>query len=64
MKLRLERELCVGHAQCYAVDEDLFPLDDSGYSSLTTTEVAPHDVETARAGVAACPERALALDED
>ncbi|BBZ70520.1 ferredoxin [Mycobacterium paraseoulense] len=64
MKLRLQREHCVGHAQCYAVNQDMFPLDDSGYSSLTTTEVAPQDVETARAGAGACPERALVLDED
>lgn len=64
MKLRLEREKCVGHAQCFAADEDLFPLDDAGYSSLTTTEIAPQDVERARAGVYACPERALVLEGD
>lgn len=34
MKVRLEQSKCVGHAQCYAVDPDLFPIDDSGYSIL------------------------------
>ncbi|MFZ3306150.1 MAG: ferredoxin, partial [Mycobacterium sp.] len=27
MKVRLEQSKCVGHAQCYAVDPDLFPID-------------------------------------
>jgi ferredoxin len=33
MRVSLEQSKCVGHAQCYAVDPDLFPIDDSGYSS-------------------------------
>lgn len=64
MKLRLVREHCVGHAQCYATEPELFPLDDAGYSSLTTTEVPVQDIDDARAGVAACPERALILEDD
>ncbi|HYB80227.1 MAG TPA: ferredoxin, partial [Mycobacterium sp.] len=34
MRVRLDKSKCVGHAQCYAVDPDLFPIDDSGYSIL------------------------------
>ena len=34
MKVRLEQSRCTGHAQRYAVDPDLFPIDDSGYSVL------------------------------
>ena len=64
MKVRLDRARCVGHAQCYAVDPALFPIDESGYSVLEEHEVRPEDAQLTRDGVAACPEMALLLDED
>jgi ferredoxin len=62
MKVRLEQSKCVGHAQCYAVDTELFPIDDSGYSILEEHEVRPEDEQRTRDGVAACPELALVLE--
>jgi ferredoxin len=64
VKVRLEKSKCVGHAQCYAVDPDLFPIDDSGYSILEEHEVRPEDEQLTRDGVASCPEMALILEED
>ncbi|MCW2518595.1 MAG: hypothetical protein JWR46_1214 [Mycobacterium sp.] len=64
MKVRLERAKCVGHAQCYAVDQELFPIDDSGYSILEAHDVRPEDEQATRDGVAACPELALVLEDD
>jgi ferredoxin len=64
MKVRLDQAKCVGHAQCYAVDPDLFPIDDSGYSTLEQREVKPEDEQLTRDGVAACPELALVIEED
>jgi len=64
MKVRVEQSRCVGHAQCYAVDPEIFPIDDSGYSTLEQHEVAPQDAQVTRDGVASCPEMALILDED
>ena len=64
MKVRLERSKCAGHAQCYAVDSNLFPIDDEGYSTLQEHTVAPGDAQATRAGVDACPERALILEDD
>jgi ferredoxin len=63
MKVRLDRPRCVGHAQCYAVDPQLFPIDESGYSILEEHEVRPEDGQLTREGVASCPEMALVLDE-
>jgi ferredoxin len=63
VKVRLEKEKCVGHAQCYAVHPELFPIDDSGYSILEAREVQPGDEAVTRDGVAACPEMALILEE-
>jgi ferredoxin len=64
VRVRLEKSKCVGHAQCYAVDPDLFPIDESGYSILEEHEVPPEDVELIRDGVASCPEMALVIEED
>jgi ferredoxin len=64
VRVRLEKSKCVGHAQCYAVDPDLFPIDESGYSILEAREVRPEDVQLTRDGVASCPEMALIVDED
>lgn len=64
VRVRLDESKCVGHAQCYAVDPDLFPIDESGYSTLEEREVRPEDAQLTRDGVAACPEMALILDED
>lgn len=63
MRVRVDNSRCAGHAQCYAVDPDLFPLDDSGYSILEEHEVKPEDEQKTREGVSACPEMALILDE-
>ncbi len=62
MKVRLDQPRCVGHAQCHAVDPELFPIDDSGYSILEEHEVRPADAALIREGVAACPEMALILE--
>jgi ferredoxin len=64
MKVRLEQSRCVGHAQCYAVDPDIFPIDEAGNSTLQEHEVAPEDAQVTRDGVASCPEIALILYED
>jgi ferredoxin len=64
MRVRVDNSRCAGHAQCWAVDEKLFPLDDSGYSILQEHEVEPEDEQKTREGVAACPEMALILEGD
>ena len=64
MKVHLEQSKCVGHAQCYAVDPELFPIDESGYSILEEHAVRPEDEQLTRDGVAACPEIALILEDD
>jgi len=64
VKVRLEQSRCVGHAQCYAVDPELFPIDDSGYSTLQERHVRSEDEQVTRDGVGACPEMALILEAD
>ena len=64
MKVRGDRAAWAGHALCHGIDDQLFPLDDDGYTALEVQEVAPHEEERARAGVDACPEQALSLDDE
>lgn len=64
MRVRLERDKCVGHAQCHAADPELFPIDDMGYSILQEHDVTAEDEPRTREGVAACPELALVLEDD
>jgi ferredoxin len=64
MKVRVDNAKCMGHAQCYAVDPDLFPIDDAGYSTLQPHQVKLEDEEVTRQGVAVCPEQALILEEN
>jgi ferredoxin len=64
VQVRLEKSRCTGHAQCGAVDPDLFPLDDLGYSVLQPREVGTNVASRVRDGVAACPEGALVLEGD
>lgn len=64
VKIRLDKGKCVGHAQCFAVDSDLFPIDDEGYSTLLDHHVSPLEASRVRAGAAACPEVAILIEED
>jgi ferredoxin len=64
MRVRPEGSKCAGHAQCYAVSPELFPIDNSGYSMLQEHEVDPEGAQLTRDGVASCPEMALTLKED
>lgn len=61
MRAKLIPDRCVGHAQCFAVDEDLFPIDDDGYSTFGDREIEPADETQIRQGVGACPEQALVI---
>lgn len=64
MKIRVDNEACQGHARCFAVAEDLFPLDDIGYSAIRDEVEVPDGREAdARAGALACPERAITIVE-
>lgn len=62
VRLIFDRELCVGHAQCFATSPEIFPIDDDGYCIVADHDVAEEDLEATRAGAAACPERALSVE--
>lgn len=64
MKIKADNKLCSGHARCNAAAPEIFTLTDDGYIGFTEKEITPDQLERARRGVRACPERALTLIED
>ena len=64
MKIKVDRDRCMGHARCYAMAADLFPLDDDGYVDLDEAVVPAGSEDSASDGESACPERAITLVSD
>lgn len=64
MKIRIDKAACVGNARCWAVSEELFPLDDDGYIAIEEFEVPAGKEDLARRGARACPERVIQVVED
>ena len=62
MKVRVDQEVCQGHALCHSVSAELFTLDDDGYSNVDEREVPPGMEDLARRGELTCPERAITIE--
>jgi ferredoxin len=61
----IDRANCQGHARCWKLAPELYPLDDEGYIATDGFAVAPEDAEKARRAARACPERVITfIDED
>jgi len=63
VKIRVDREMCEGHALCNGAAPELFTLDDDGYSNVDVREVPPGMEDVARRGALACPELAITIVE-
>jgi ferredoxin len=66
VKVAIDRDICVGHAQCSAICPSVFGSDESGYAVLATDGgvVPAGDEADARLAVDSCPERALSVVEE
>ena len=64
MKIRIDKERCVGNARCWAVAPELYPLDDEGYIAVEDIDVPAGQEELAIRGARACPERVIEIIED
>jgi ferredoxin len=62
-EIRVDSAKCQGHAMCYGVDPELFPLDEQGFSAVSERTIADPDLDAARRAVEACPERAISVHE-
>ena len=66
MKVRIDGDLCSGHARCEAMAPSVYQLDDNGYNVERgkTIQIKPGSEDAARLGVESCPERAMTIIED
>ncbi|WP_317929595.1 ferredoxin [Halioxenophilus sp. WMMB6] len=64
MKIRIDKDRCVGNARCAAISETLFELDDDGYIAVTEIDVPPGMEALARRGARACPEKIIEIIEE
>ncbi|UYP19071.1 ferredoxin [Rhodococcus sp. Z13] len=61
MRLTIDTGKCSGHARCWEAAPDVFDIDDNGYALPLDVEVSDPPADSIRAGIAACPERAISL---
>ena len=64
MRIRVDAELCSGHARCRELAPDVFVLDELGYNVTPPGPVDDALQEQARRGALACPEQAILVEED
>jgi ferredoxin len=62
MRVRVDREKCVGHGRCYVLAPDVFADDERGHCVVRSPEVARELEEQARLGEGNCPEHAISLE--
>jgi ferredoxin len=64
VKVVIDHDRCTGHGRCYTLEPVLFVDDEAGYGQVIGDgTVAPEHVEAAKRAVAACPERAITIEE-
>jgi len=62
--VRIDAEQCQGHQMCAIRAPELFGADDEGYGIVLIDGDVPPDLEdTARQAAAACPERAVIVED-
>jgi ferredoxin len=60
-QVRVDRTKCSGHARCFAVAPDLFPIDDAGFVAVDSVDIPAGFEEKARECELGCPEGAITL---
>ncbi len=62
MRIKVDNDKCQGHNRCNTVAQELFDLDEYGYSHEKEDGTVPKELEgKARLAVANCPERAIKI---
>ena len=65
MRIKVNRSRCAGHAMCAIKGgEDLYPLDDDGFSIADGVLVPADRHHDAMLGARICPERAITLVDE
>ena len=63
MHVVVDRDVCFGHARCFAHCPEVFGLDEEGHSVVVVPEVPAEWEEHALEAVRLCPENAIRVSE-
>jgi ferredoxin len=63
MKVRVNSDVCQGHARCWQVAPDIFELDDMGHAVVSVADLQGEAAEKARTAAINCPERAISVED-
>lgn len=66
MKVKVDGDLCSGHARCWTIARKFFVLDEDGYNAFRGQGILDVPVEfeaAARKAEANCPEKAIQILE-
>ncbi len=59
MKVKVNKDACIGCGACAAICPDVFEIDDEGLSTVTNEEVPSDKVDEAKEAVESCPTSAI-----
>ena len=64
MRIKADKDVCVGSGQCVLTEPDVFDQDDDGIVTLLTDHPEGPAAGKAREAVSICPSQALSLTEE
>ena len=59
MKVKVNKEACIGCGACMSIAEDVFEMNDEGLSSVKVDEVPEGSVDNAKEAIESCPTAAI-----
>ena len=63
MKVKVNKDACIGCGACAAICDEVFELEDDGLSTAKTNDVANKDSQDVRDAADACPTGAIEVEE-
>lgn len=63
MKVKVDKDSCIGCGACAAICPEIFDLDDDGLSEVKTEEVKNNNIDDVKDAVDSCPTGAIEIEE-
>ena len=65
MKVKVDKDACIGCGACQAICEDVFEITDDGYATANNVEVKDEEVtENAISAMEGCPTSAITEEKE
>ena len=63
MKVKVNRDACIGCGACAAICPDVFEIDDEGLSKVVNSDVKDENIDDVKDAIDSCPTGAIEEDE-